>query len=746
MKTRTWTWKYFLLNATIVTLLSSAAIFIAGVPASSQESMQTASDPSLPVAPVRPVTETLYGVSVTDQYRYMENLKDPAVAQWFKDEDTYTRSVLERIPGRDALLADIKKYDRATSAQVFNVSELPGDIYFYQKELAQESVAKLFVRHGLDGEETLLLDPEKFEKKGGPQWAISYYSPSFDGRYVAVGVAAGGSENTFIHVIELANGQETGEAIDRARFGGVSWRADNHSFFYNRLQEMKPGMPETEQEVNSRIYIHIVGTDPSRDRVVFGNGVLPDVTVAPIDIPIMSTDPESSYALAILIHGVQNEWTVYAAPVDTVGTDATPWKKIVDVDDDVTGVAFHGDDLYVLSHQDASRYKLLRMSLSHPDFEHAEVVLPPGRAVLQYSATAKDALYVQELDGGIARLLRIPYTGGAPEEVQLPFAGTLSIESADSRLPGLAFDLTGWMRASTIYAYDPETRAVTDTHLQPLGPYDAPNDLEAVEVQVPSYDGTMVPLAIVYKRGTKLDGANPTLLTAYGSYGISTLPNFAALRLAWFERGGIRAFASVRGGGEYGEDWHKAGMKLTKANTWRDFIACAQYLIQHKYTSPQRLAIEGGSAGGITVGRFVTERPDLIAAAIDEVGVSNPLRTEFSPNGPPNIPEFGSVQTQEGFEDLYAMDSYQHVRDGVKYPAVLLTTGWNDPRVSSWEPGKMTARLQAATTSGRPILLRVEYNGGHGGIGGTKEQNELFGADEISFLFWQFGMPGFQPN
>jgi prolyl oligopeptidase len=254
----------------------------------------------------------------------------------------------------------------------------------------------------------------------------------------------------------------------------------------------------------------------------------------------------------------------------------------------------------------------------------------------------------------------------------------------------------------------------------------------------------MVPLSIVHRRGLKMDGTNPTLLDGYGSYGISIDPEFDPMLLAWLEKGGAFAEAHPRGGGEYGEDWHKGGQKLTKPNTWRDFIACAQYLIDNHYTSASKLAGEGTSAGGITIGRAFTERPDLFAAALDRVGVSNAMRSEYSPNGPPNIPEFGTVENQYGFEDLLAMDAYQHVRDGVHYPAIMVTTGWNDPRVTSWEPGKMTARLQAATASGKPVLLRVEYAGGHG-MGSTKTQHENQTADEWSFLLWQFGVPEFQP-
>jgi prolyl oligopeptidase len=304
--------------------------------------------------------------------------------------------------------------------------------------------------------------------------------------------------------------------------------------------------------------------------------------------------------------------------------------------------------------------------------------------------------------------------------------------------------MDSWTKAQTIYTYDSGSGQMTDTKLQPVGPFDSPTDLESVEVKAKSYDGTMVPLSIVYKKGTKLDGSNPTILDGYGAYGITTDPYFDPVFLAWYERGGILAFAHVRGGGEYGEEWHLAGKKLTKPNTWKDAIACAQYLIDQKYTSPAKLAIRGGSAGGVLVGRSITERPDLFAAAFDQVPMSDVVREEFSPNGPPNIPEFGTVKEPDGFKALYEMSPYAHIKDGTAYPAVMVTTGWNDPRVASWEPGKMAARLQAATSSGKPVLLRVDYDAGHG-IGSTKTQRDETFGDMFSFGLWQFGVEGFQP-
>jgi prolyl oligopeptidase len=702
------------------------------------------SQSSPPVAPVTPVTDDYFGTRVVDPYRYMENLKDPAVEAWFKEQNNYTRAALERIPVRQELLARIKALDESASARVSDVRRLPGGRYFYQKRLASEDVSRLYTRLGLDGPETLLADPTKLAAPEGAHYSISYYSPSFDGRFVAYGASLSGSENAVLHVVETATGRETGDTIDRARFGAPSWMPDGRSFIYNRLQKTGPNSAPTDQYLKSRDYLHVVGTDAETDRAIVGFDLSPRVRLTETDIPFAGTVPGSDYVLGVIAHGVQNETTLYAARLDTLDQPDIPWRKICDVEDDVTGFDVRGDDIYLVTHKGAARFKVTHTSLANPDVAHAETILPPGEAVVRNVSVAQDALYVQELDGGIGRLVRIPY-GGKPETAPLPFEGDVSVAASDPRLPGVLLDMTSWTKAEKIYGYDPDTKETTDTHLQPAGPFDDPGDVEAVEVKAPSYDGTLVPLSIIHRRGLKMDGSNPTLLIGYGAYGISQDPYFDPTLLAWFERGGVLAVAHVRGGGEYGEDWHLAGKKLTKPNTWRDFIACGEYLIAQKYTSSAQLGISGGSAGGITIGRSITERPDLFAAAIDGVPMSDVVRSEFTPNGPPNIPEFGSLKTQEGFEDLYAMSAYHHVRDGARYPAVMLTTGYNDPRVISWQPGKLTARLQAASTSGKPILLRVDYDAGHG-FGSTKTQHDAQFADELSFLLWQFGVPGFQPR
>ena len=704
-----------------------------------------------PVAPVRPVTDDYYGTKVTDNYRYMENLKDPEVQAWMKAQNDYTHTTLESIPGSAKLLARIRQVDQ-TVPELFAL-RLPGDVYLINKRLATGNVYKLYVRHGLDGEDKLLVDPQTVklaaaanQKKGTN--AILGTLPSNDGHYVAVAIAPGGSENdTEIHVFETASGRETGDVILRVEGSVTGWLPGDRAFVYARLQTLPPGAPVTEVEQKVRTYLHVLGTDAAKDPAVFGYGVDPAILVDPRYFADVETPANSDYALGVINSGVSPNSAIYIEPVSDLGKTNTAWRKVADFSDDVSDAEVHGNDLYLLTYKNALRYKVIRTSAGKPDLATAETVVPQSQAVVTGISPAKDALYVHLLDGGIGRLLRVSY-GPKPQvqEVALPFRGTVDGVQTDPRLPGALVYLESWTRAYQIYAYDSETMEVTNTKLQPAGPNDHPSNIESVEVKARSYDGTMVPLSIVYPKGMKLDGSNPTWLDGYGAYGFTSNAYFDRTLLAWYEQGGIYAECHVRGGGEYGEGWHLAGKGATKPNTWRDFIACGQYLIAHKYTSPARLGGSGTSAGGILIGRAITSRPDLFAAAIDWVGASDMLRMETTANGVPNIPEFGSVKTKTGFEELYEMSAYAHIKDHTPYPAVLFMTGANDPRVDPWQMDKMAARLQAATSSGNPVLLRVNYAGGHQIIGGTEDETQRVYADQMSFLLWQFGMPAFQPR
>jgi prolyl oligopeptidase len=699
-----------------------------------------------PIAPVRVITEEYFGTKVSDPYRYMENLKDPEVVQWFKEQDDYTRLVLSRIPGRAALLARIQQLDQSGPPRVFDVQRFQNEHYFYQKRLPDEDIAKLYERNGLEGPEKLLLDPDKYVMKPGEHYSLNYYVPSLDGRYIAYGVSPSGSEDAVIHVLDLTTGKETGELIDRSWYGGISWLSNGQSFFHVRFQRLAPGADPAERRLKSRVFLHKVGTDPESDQPIFGYGVNSGIDLDPADSCTVISDPRSPYALAYVNHGFSNDLTIYVAPLESVGKASVRWQKIIGIDEAVVNFDVRRDDLYLITHKNAPRFKVMRVSLAHPDMAKAQVVVPSGEPVITNVSAMADSLYIQELDGGIGRLLRLPYSENKAQQISLPLDGSITVDGGDPRLEGVVFDLSSWTKAPKIFEYLPKENRVADTKLQPLGTFDEPAYVESIETRVPSQDGTMIPLSAIFKKGTKLDGSHPTLLFGYGAYSITMDPYFSSRFLAWIEQGGIMAVAHVRGGGEYGEEWHQGGMLQNKPNTWRDFIACAEYLIKAGYTSSAKLAGEGGSAGGILIGRAFTERPDLFAAALTNVGLSDMIRDMFSPDGPLNVPEYGDLKTKQGFQNLFEISAYYHVKDGTHYPAVMVTTGMNDPRVVPWEPGKMAARLQAATGSGKPILLRVDYQGGHGTIGGTRAQAEVLDADQWSFLLWQFGVPGYQPT
>lgn len=316
----------------------------------------------------------------------------------------------------------------------------------------------------------------------------------------------------------------------------------------------------------------------------------------------------------------------------------------------------------------------------------------------------------------------------------------------DTASDDVAMLTNSYLRSPTYLGVDPKIGALGDEGLQPAGPFDHPDDLAVDEVKVKSWDGTMVPLSIIHKKGMPLDGNNLTMITGYGAYGSSMSPFYVPAMRAWYDRGGSIAFAHVRGGGELGEAWHQGGFQATKPNTWKDFIACAQYLVDHRYTRPAKLFGWAQSAGGILIGRALEERPDLFAAIVDRVPLTDTLRFETTANGPDNVPEFGSVKTESGFKALYSMSSYAHVKDGVRYPPTLVYAGFNDQRVAAWIPAKFAARLQAATASGKPVLLRVDYDAGHTGFDATRAQSDRNTADMLAFALWWTGDPDFQPK
>ncbi len=720
-----------------------SASFAAGAPASRALTGWPAPPP---VPAQRPVTDVYGGTRVVDRYRYFENLADPTVQGFFRRENAYARAVLAKLePGRGALRARIAELDNA-GPTVTGVQRV-ADQYFYEKRSPGENSLKLYVRHVGENDERVLVDPDKLVTKAGQHYTIEYFSPSFDARYVGYGVSEGGSENATLHVVETATGTMLPDTIDRAKYVGITgWRPDEKSFYYMRFPKLAPGESANDSELRPVAYLHTLGNDPDKDPAVFGFGVDPALHFEPTDFAVVGTTPNSAYALGVVAHGVQNEQTIYAAPLADVTSSHVAWKKVADVADDITAEDVEGTTLYLLTHKDAPTYKIVATNLAQPDIAHAQTVVAPSSSIIEALAGAKDGLYVRSRSGGFGTIQRVAYGANFSPTTQattltLPVQGAISELTTDPRVPGATFDLVSWTTAQRYFAVD-ANGAVADTGLRPPSTIDT-SKYASEEAMATSADGTQVPLSIVYSKNFVRDGSRPAYLEGYGSYGITIEPYFLGTRFAWLDRGGVWAVCHPRGGGWFGEDWHRAGMIATKQHTIDDFIACGRYLVAQKYTSSQHLAGEGTSAGGITIGRAITEAPGLFAAALDVVGVSDAARSEFSPNGPPNVPEFGSVKIAADVAPLLNMDAYLHVVDGTKYPAVMLITGINDPRVSPWELAKFAARLQSASTSGRPVLLRVDYDAGHGFLDTSRAQAEGLLADQFAFLLWQLGDPLF---
>ncbi|MGI9064812.1 MAG: prolyl oligopeptidase family serine peptidase [Pyrinomonadaceae bacterium] len=691
-----------------------------------------------PKAEMREVKDTYFGQTISDWYRWLEDLKSDETQKWIRAQADYSRAYLDRLPMRGDILKRLNELSDV-GTRVYGIQRR-GNLYFYNRRASNENDFRIYVREGLTGTERLLIDPEKISTDGKRR-SINGFSLSQDGKYLSYVSSVGGSENGELRVVETATGKDTGELIDRARFGAGDWLPDGKAFVYNRLQKLAPNSPPTDLYQKSRVYLHVLGTSADADKAVFGYEVNPNIKLETTPLPFIAVPLDSKYAFAIVNSGVSPNSEFFVAPLEALNQNPnTPiqWRKIANLDDEISNFDIHGDDVYLLTYKNTPRYKVTHINLKNLDPKQADTVFPASEAVVENFAAARDALYVQTLDGGTRKIYRVDYKTKKAEPLKLPYPGSASIVGSYPDMDGIYFNLDSWTKSSANFLYSPKTAGAADTKLIPPIPIDMSN-FEFVNAKAKSYDGTMIPLVIIYKKGMKRDGTNPLLMRGYGAYGIeNTSPFFASGSLPWLERGGIIAITGVRGGGEYGEEWHLAGKGATKANTWKDFIASAEYLIAEKYTSPEHLGIAGGSAGGILVSNSITERPDLFGAAISQVGLNNALLAETTPNGVPNIPEFGTFKTEEGFKNLLAMDGYHKVKDGAKYPAVMLTHGINDPRVEPWMSAKMAARLQAATASGKPILLRIDYDAGHG-VGSTKKQRNEENADTYAFLFQQLG-------
>lgn len=689
--------------------------------------------PPAPVARLQVVKDRYFGETLSDPYRWMENDNDRDWLPFLKGQNAHARAYLDAIPGRDDLLRRIQQLsgDTALTSKV----QRAGGRLFYQQRPAGADNYKLFVREG--GRDRVLVDPTTLSGASG-HVSLDWWNASPDGGHVVYGLSPNGSEDSVLHILRVADGADLPERISNTEGAQPAWLDDGTGFFYNQLT----GKVDTpERYLDSQARFHRLGTDPATDPILMKRGLDPAVSFETIQAPTILTFEGSPFAV-LALSDVRRESRVLVAPLAQVLAGHARWTPVAGFEDEVTDVVIDDGQVYLLANKATPRGRILRTPAVRPSLASAQLVVPQGQQVIESLSRARDGFYVKMMDGGVSRLRRLTRDGRI-SEVVLPFDGTIGAVFTDPHEDGALVTYAGWLTPAGIWSVTPAGQ-VADTGLTPKPAIDT-SPYEAVRGFAAAKDGVRIPYTLIYRKGLKRDGRTPAWISAYGSYGASAYtPAFAGKTLALIDAGFIVGYANVRGGGEYGREWHKAGQLMNKPNTWRDLIAVCEHICAAGYTAPARLTIGGRSAGGITVGRAMTERPDLFAAVIDGVGWSNPLRYVAEQNGYGEEPEWGAIAELAGYKALKLIDSYQAVKDGAPYPAVLLTTGVTDPRVAPFHVGKMTARLQAATSSGKPILLRVDFDAGHG-IGSTRAQQDREAVDTYAFLLWRTGVAGYQP-
>lgn len=694
--------------------------------------------PAPPVAPIREVSDTLHGVVVNDPYRYMENVRAPEVQDWFKGQGEFARATLDRIAVRDGLERRITELTSSSGDAIASITRMPGDKIFYMKRPKGERQFKLAMRVGLQGVERILVDPDVDTRRTGVPHAINYFHPSWDGKYVAYGLSAGGSEDASLHILDVATGKDTGPVFPRVHEALTAWLPDSRSLTFNQLKAPTPGEPPTETYLDTRVMWHKVGDLPEKAKAVFGPTVTRNLGLARLDVASITFAPGSPWMIARTTDTTLPVGLLFVAKVADLGKASTRWTRISGYDDKITKIDLRGNELFFMTHANAPRKHVLKLDLRKPQLKRAiEAAASPADGVMEDFSLTRDAL-IGALRQGTDIVLR-RYVNAKPqgEAIAMPFKGAARVShDIGHAYTDVLYTLSGWTQMPLTFVLNGNTSVDSGLRVNPVLP--GLPDVEVQNVEVASHDGALVPMTLLYKQGLKRDGSNPTLLSAYGAYGFSETAGFSAQRMAWIEQGGVIALANVRGSSVHGNDWYLAGQKAAKPNTWKDGLACARYLIAQGIATPQTLAVMGTSAGGIFVGRSVTTAPELFAAAIFDVGMMDAIRSETSANGITNISEFGTVADPKEFAGLLEMSTYHQIADGKAYPAVMLVHGMNDPRVAVWESGKAAARLQAATSSKKPILLRLDMQAGHG-MGSTATQRNSMSADIYSFLLWQMG-------
>ena len=685
-------------------------------------------------------SNTYFGETINDPYQWLEDLKNQEVIDWFKSEANYADEIISKIPNRETLVSEMTELDKVKKIKYGSIKERNGT-YFYGKRLPGEEIFKLYSRKGISGEEVLIFDPDNYEP--GKKYTLGSWIVSDNAKKIILAITENGKEIPFLRILNAETGDLYPDKISAAYIMGWIQSSDK-SFVYLKLQG--DDVHNMDSKLNSKVMLHNTGEDNSADKLLLSAANDPELQIKPEEYPYIDWYDLSDYIFAGK-SSVDNYMELYFAPKSELVSGKINWKPLCKRSDKLTSFVANKDDIYFLTSKDASNFKIISTNLKNPDIANAKTVFEESEKKIESISCTKDYLIIKQIYNGIeTSLSKLDFNTQKVTPLDLPLNGSTSIFPLSPLSNDCYVWNSNWTTPSNLYSLNLETGIFEKGAFNITFDFPGIENIVSEEIEVPSHDGVMVPLSIVYDK-TKLnkDGSNICYLDGYGAYGISTNPFFNTYMLPMLKRGVVYAYAHVRGGGEKGDDWYKAGWKKTKPNTWKDFIACGEYLVNNGYTSKDKLAGTGTSAGGILIGRAMTERPDLFKVAIPQVGSLNTVRAELSPNGPVNVPEFGTVKIEEEYRALKEMDSYLHLTPGVKYPATLITTGFNDPRVISWIPGKFAAKMQKLSTSENPVLLHVDYSTGHFG-GETMSDYFKNLSDIYSFILWQCGDPDFQPK
>ncbi len=668
-------------------------------------------DPRIPPqTKIKDVVAEFHGTTVHDPYRWLENWDNPEVREWSRQQNRYARAYLNAIPGIESLEKRVEKIMTAQSTSYYYIQYRTGTFFAMKKQppLDQPLLVTLPAAETTK-EETVILDLNKFDPEG--RTSIDWYTPSWDAKLVAVSLSKGGSESGDLHVFNTATGQQTDMVIRKVNGGtaggDLAWRPDNSGFYYTRYPR-RGERPEKDLSFYQEIWFHQLGTPETADRYVIGKKF---DRIAEIRLEI---DPRSGQLLVSVQHGDSGRFQHF------LKNESGEWQQITTYDDQVIEARFGlNNELFLISVNQAPRGKILRLPVNAPRLDKAQVLIPQKEHTIVSSFYDKSQLIPAE------NRLYVTYQLGGPSEIQV-FDLTGKPQPGPEMLPvssiyeltaltkdQILFNNGSYLKPPAWYRFDPHRERTQKTALATESPIDF-SDAEVVREYASSKDGTQIPVNIIRPKNIKLDGANPVLLNGYGGFGVSKSPGFRAINRIWLDHGGVYAVANIRGGGEFGEEWHRAGSLSNKQNCFDDFAAAMQHMISSGYTTPQQLALIGGSNGGLLMGAMLTQHPSRFSATVSSVGIYDMIRSELTPNGSFNIPEYGTVENPQQFKAMYAYSPYHNVEDNVEYPAVLFMTGANDPRVDPMHSRKITARLQAANRSENPILLRTSAETGHG--------------------------------